>query len=465
MKYKYFFFDFDGMLANSYPHTATAFQVALETIRNTKISYKEAYDYLKISFDDAYKHFKVTEEEHLLFTKLHTNIDFKPEIFLYLPIIKILQSIIKSGGQNFIYTNRGNETLIPLLKRLGIFDYFTDIIASANKPEPQILLDMIEKYHLPKNECVVVGDRSLDVDGAYNAGVDGILYDVDARVFIHHATYIIRHLNELYNFIDIDFLHHNYHTHTIRCGHASGSDEEYVISAIKNGYQTIGFSDHLMIPNLQRNYEYFESMALLKEKYKEEIDIKIALEVEDYEYYYPFYKQLIEEKHVDYLVFGNHGTMDMNGKSRLQEYSYLRSELKGNEKFLDMYYNSLVRAINSGCFKYIAHPDVYMRGYQIWDDKAIALAHKIAKLLQDNNLYAEVNAQGFRSTSFMEYNNERIHTYPFYEFFKILKQYNIKFVVGADAHSPEALADKALNQAFKLARELDLDLVDKIEDF
>ena len=36
----------------------------------------------------------------------------------------------------------------------------------------------------------------------------------------------------------------NYHTHTTRCMHATGSDEEYVLSAIKGGYQILGFSDH-----------------------------------------------------------------------------------------------------------------------------------------------------------------------------------------------------------------------------
>ncbi len=37
---------------------------------------------------------------------------------------------------------------------------------------------------------------------------------------------------------------YNYHTHTSRCGHAGGSDEEYVQAAIKAGYQILGFSDH-----------------------------------------------------------------------------------------------------------------------------------------------------------------------------------------------------------------------------
>ena len=38
----------------------------------------------------------------------------------------------------------------------------------------------------------------------------------------------------------------NFHTHTTRCLHASGSDEEYVLKAIELGYKTLGFSDHAL---------------------------------------------------------------------------------------------------------------------------------------------------------------------------------------------------------------------------
>ena len=43
----------------------------------------------------------------------------------------------------------------------------------------------------------------------------------------------------------------NLHTHTYRCHHASGKDEEYVIKAIQNGYDLMGFSDHApyLFPN------------------------------------------------------------------------------------------------------------------------------------------------------------------------------------------------------------------------
>lgn len=36
----------------------------------------------------------------------------------------------------------------------------------------------------------------------------------------------------------------NYHTHTTRCFHAIGKDEEYVKAAIQANIKELGFSDH-----------------------------------------------------------------------------------------------------------------------------------------------------------------------------------------------------------------------------
>lgn len=458
-KYKYFFFDFDGMLCDSYMHTTRAFVNALSQLRNYRINEKEAYDYLKISFKDAFEHFKVNDTEIALFNKYHENIHYQPEATLYLPIRKLLKNIIKSGGKNFIYTNRG-KTLYEYLDLFDINQYFTDIIIDANKPDPNVLLEMINKHQLNKEDCVVVGDRFLDVEGAYNAKVDGILYDVDSRVFLHHATYVIKRINELYNFIDLPyFIKHNYHTHTARCNHAIGSDEEYVIEAIQNGYQTLGFSDHLMIPELSKNYEYFDSISILKEKYKDQIDIKIALEVEYYPYYIPFYQQLINEKKVDYLIFGNHGTMDITQKTRNEQISFIDSF--EDETYLEKYYDCLKKALETNLFQYIAHPDAFLKGYGKWDEKAIELTHKIAKLLQDHQVYAELSSSGYRSRKKVLYHNQLLPAYPFYEFYKILKEYNITFVLGCDAHAPEQLHDEAVVFITNMAKQLELKIEEK----
>ena len=43
-------------------------------------------------------------------------------------------------------------------------------------------------------------------------------------------------------------IYRNYHTHTVRCKHASDRDEDYVLHALERGYDTLGFSDHAPWP-------------------------------------------------------------------------------------------------------------------------------------------------------------------------------------------------------------------------
>lgn len=55
----------------------------------------------------------------------------------------------------------------------------------------------------------------------------------------------------------------NYHTHTTRCMHATGSDEDYVLSAIKGSYQELGFSDHTP---WKYHTDYVADMRMLPEE-------------------------------------------------------------------------------------------------------------------------------------------------------------------------------------------------------
>ena len=81
----------------------------------------------------------------------------------------------------------------------------------------------------------------------------------------------------------------NYHTHTTRCRHASGTEEEYVCHAIDGGLKVLGFSDHTpfifpdgyytgmrMFPDQLE--DYVASVLALKEKYKKDSQIYCGVE-------------------------------------------------------------------------------------------------------------------------------------------------------------------------------------------
>ena len=102
-----------------------------------------------------------------------------------------------------------------------------------------------------------------------------------------------------------------FHSHTSRCGHATGTDEEYVLEAIKAGIKNMGFSDHVFIPNrpqrgIRGNYEelddYISSVRALASKYKDKINIFVGFEAEDYnEISNDYYRDLLKNK-IDYLI-------------------------------------------------------------------------------------------------------------------------------------------------------------------
>lgn len=151
----------------------------------------------------------------------------------------------------------------------------------------------------------------------------------------------------------------NFHTHTTRCLHAGGADTEYVEAAIEAGMSILGFSDHAPYPDnrfgLRMQYEeldeYIESIKRLKNKFSDQIEIRVGLEIEYDSEKSTYYEQLLNEKSVEYLVLGQHIYVGPN-KEFINIYS-----LEKTEQYVE-YAKSLKEAAKTGYFAFIAHPDV-----------------------------------------------------------------------------------------------------------
>lgn len=93
--------------------------------------------------------------------------------------IAVLDALRARGAAHYVFTHRGMTTL-PVLKMLGMDGYFSEVLTSKSgfprKPAPDALLYLMEKYHLSRDTTFYVGDRTLDMQSAKNAGIRGILY-------------------------------------------------------------------------------------------------------------------------------------------------------------------------------------------------------------------------------------------------------------------------------------------------
>lgn len=238
----------------------------------------------------------------------------------------------------------------------------------------------------------------------------------------------------------------NYHTHTERCKHAYGSEEQFIQAAIRAGIDELGFADHTPWPFKTKDFEprmrmklsqfqdYLNTLKELKVKYQDQISIKIGLECEYYEEYIPWLASEVKEQ-VDYLIFGNHYAYS----DELTPIApYMGNGVKDPES-LEVYVNSSLKAIESGLFSYFAHPDLFMRCYPVYDEHVEKAAHLLCQACAKHNLPLEINLSAVAA---LMRNPKSL--YPSRPFYKIAKDYGCSVIIGWDAHTPGPLEDKKL---------------------
>jgi len=255
----------------------------------------------------------------------------------------------------------------------------------------------------------------------------------------------------------------NYHTHNYRCNHAEGTNEDYIKEAIKAELDEIGLSDHMSHPgknvdNYNRMpYEelenYFNEVDYLKEKYKDKISIKKGLECEYFKDFDWLYKELKGKYKAEYLILGAH-FFEHEG-----EWTYV-GKVKFDKDILKKYTDYIIESMESGYFTYIAHPDLFGMSYKNWDEHMIEASRRIFEAAEKLNMPIEININGMRRPK-VKYNNGERYQYPIKEFWELSKEYNVKRIIGIDAHNPEELHD--LEMGINFAKELGLEVIDRIE--
>lgn len=258
---------------------------------------------------------------------------------------------------------------------------------------------------------------------------------------------------------------YNYHTHTYRCGHAYGEDEEYVISAIEQGYEILGFSDHAMFPNMKDekgmrgNYEelegYISSINNLKEKYKDKINILLGMECEYFDCFHDYLLSLLKEKKMDYLIFGNHFLKFEDG------HIFNNPHIYTTDDYIIEYTKHAIKALDSGLFTIFAHPDLVMGSCRIFNKTWEECSYKLCEAAKRNNVYLEINEAGIRKGKSF-YGNEERYPYPYIEFWKIAKKVGNKVVIGVDAHTPEQLKSNSHELALDFAKKLKIKIEENV---
>ena len=246
----------------------------------------------------------------------------------------------------------------------------------------------------------------------------------------------------------------NYHTHTFRCGHAQGTDEEYIKSAIAGGGEVLGFSEHstyIMHPEAATKLcltretlpQYVQDIQNLAEKYKNDICIHVGIEAEYFPDTFGDLRAVLRDEGVEYMLLGQHFLDSPYGQRIRKEISEV--------SVLERYCSQVIEAIQTGAVTYICHPDsiLYTGNQKVLKEQL----RRICKEAKACDMPLEINLLGVLKQKH----------YPSRLFCELLAEEGNTVIFGADAHQPERfLEHSAERDAEEMVKEYGLQLVEMV---
>lgn len=230
------------------------------------------------------------------------------------------------------------------------------------------------------------------------------------------------------------------HMHTNFSHDSSSTPEEMIRGAIEKGLEVICFTDHYDKDNMDWGpedifdpEEYFQVLPPLKEKYKDQIDVRIGVELGIQPYLEPYYREFVKQYPFDFVIGSVHCIWKMDiaygeiFKGHTDEEIY-RAVLEETLEDVRLYED----------YDVLGHLD-YMVRYGENKEKAysyhkyVDLIDEILKTIIEKGRGIELNTAG------LKYGLPFAHPHP-----DVLKRYRELggeiITVGADGHKPEHIA-------------------------
>lgn len=247
----------------------------------------------------------------------------------------------------------------------------------------------------------------------------------------------------------------NYHTHTWRCNHATGTEREYVENGIKAGLKILGFSDHgpyIFPGSFYSNFRmklamldgYVQTVLALREAYAGQIEIPLGLELEYYPELFPNLLPVLRDYPLDYLLLGQHFV----GNEFDAPYS---GQTTYDDAQLAQYVNQSIDAMQTGLFTYFAHPDLlnYCGDRHFYRTQM----RRLCREAKSCSIPLEYNLLGLAGG----------RNYPNSDFWELAAEEGCQVIFGRDAHSPKALLDaRTESEALKAIQNLGMQLIDMV---
>jgi histidinol-phosphatase (PHP family) len=238
----------------------------------------------------------------------------------------------------------------------------------------------------------------------------------------------------------------DYHIHTALCGHASGTVDELVESAVQKGFAQVGIADHspllfAEVPGLAMSAAelpaYVDEVLEAKERYRGRIEVRLGIEAD---YHLPTQQErtaMLSEYPFDYIIGSVHVLGDWIFDSPVEVHRYDEIDL---DDFYREYFAELAAMVRTGFYDIVGHPDLAKKFDKRPTIDLSPLYSEVLHAMKENGTCYEVNTAGLRWPAG--------ELYPEGPFVHMAAELGVPVTLGSDAHSPEDIGrdfDKALD--------------------
>lgn len=235
------------------------------------------------------------------------------------------------------------------------------------------------------------------------------------------------------------------HTHHVRCGHADGNIEDYILAGIDAGLSVIGISDHSPyfyheedqpspgIAMARSDFANYVSEVLrLKEKYAGRIEVLLGMESDYFPDYVEAYREAYKDVPFDYLIGSVH---QVSGVSIFNRNRWKKLDEAGHINEKESYYELIKQSALSGMFDILGHIDA-MKGYYPAFSDIPATEHidDTLRTIGECGVAIEINTSG--STKDVG------GWYPSDDILERALHFGVNVTFGSDAHVPSRVGDE-----------------------
>lgn len=207
-------FDLDGTLLNSTKDIANSLNKVLKENNQSTYTLKEVEKFLGYGSYNLIKDTLPKNSSKELIDKVYSEyIDYYPRnsnIFTkpYDGIDELIDTLKEKGYKIAIASNKMNNAVVKLNEEK--FDSKFDLAVGESellkvKPNPDMILHVIDKFNLNKDEVLFIGDTEVDLNAAKNAKVKNVAVTWGFRekefLINEKPTHIIDKPNELLNIL------------------------------------------------------------------------------------------------------------------------------------------------------------------------------------------------------------------------------------------------------------------------